>query len=114
MAKVKKFIFPGTTLLISLYISGLFALGIIFGYFWTYVFHKKLTEKGRLKPIVLGFGKKWRFHLHHWMMGATVILLFWLSGVFPFVPKFFLGTLGGLVVHDIYLDREWYKIISRK
>jgi len=112
MAKVKKFIFPGTTLLISLYISGLFALGIIFGYFWTYLFHKKLTEKGRLKPIILNFGK-FKLHLHHWLMGVSVLILFWVAGWFPFVPKFCLGALGGLVFHDIYLDKKWYKIIHK-
>jgi hypothetical protein len=113
MAKAKKFIFPGITLIISLYISALFAVGIISGYICTILFHKKLTQKGRLKPIVLRFGK-WKFHLHHWVMGGLALFSLWLGGGFPLLPEFCLGMLGGLVFHDIYSDREWYKIISRK
>jgi len=113
MAKVKKIIFPGTTLIISLYISILFAFGIIFGYITTLIFHKKITEKGKLKPIILKIGK-WQIHLHHWIMGVSVILAFWFAGWFPYVPKFCLGALGGLAFHDIYSDRQWYKVILRR
>jgi hypothetical protein len=113
MTKAKKIIFPGTALLVSLYISGLFALGIIFGYIVTVLFHKKIVEKGRVKPIFLNFGR-WKIHLHHWLMGASVLLLLWIGGAFSFLPKFWVGMIGGLVFHDIYSDREWYKIVSRK
>ena len=113
MPKAKKFIIPGTALLISLYISVLFAVGIVLGYIATRIFHKKITEKGRLKPIVLDFGK-WKFHLHHWVMGGLILLPIWLGGWFQFLPNFFLGMLGGLVFHDIYSDKHWYKIITRK
>ena len=113
MKKVKKFIFPGTTLLVSLYISVLFTFGIIFGYITTLLFHKKIVERGKLKPIFLKIGK-WEIHLHHWLMGALAIFVFWVVGWFPYLPKFCLGALGGLVFHDIYSDREWYKIILKK
>jgi len=113
MRKVKKFIFPGTALIVSLYISTLFTVGIVFGYIATILFHKKIVEKGRLKPIVLNFGK-WKFHLHHWVMGGLILLPIWLSGYIAFLPKFCWGMISGLVFHDIYSDKRWYKIISRK
>ena len=113
MKKVKKFVFPSTALIVSLYISGLFALGIIFGYFCTILFHKKIVAKGMLRPIIFNLGK-WRFHLHHWLMGGLILLSIWLSGYMPFLPKFCWGMAGGLIFHDIYSDREWFKIIERK
>jgi len=113
MKRAKKFVFSGTALLISLYISTLFTIGIVFGYIATGLFHKKIVEKGRLKPIILSFGK-WRFHLHHWLMGGLILLSIWFGGWFPSLPRFCLGLVGGLIFHDIYLDRNWYKIISKK
>jgi len=113
MAKAKKFIFPGITLIISLYISVLFAIGIIFGYLATRIFLKRVIEKGILKPIILSFGK-WKLHLHHWIIGGLILFPILLGGWFQFLPKFFLGMIGGLVFHDIYSDREWYKIILRR
>ena len=112
MAKVKKFIFPGTTLLISLYISGLFAVGIVFGYFCTLIFHKKVTEKEIVKPIFLNFGK-WKIHFHHWIIGGVSLLVIWLGGWMSIAPRIFLGLIGGMVVHDFYSDRHWYKIVVK-
>ena len=112
MRKIKKFIFPGTAIIISFYISALFAVGIVIGYIGTIVFHKKIVEKERLKPVIIRIGK-WKFHLHHWVMGGLIFLPILLGGWLQFFPRFLLGMLGGLVFHDIYSDRKWYKVITR-
>ena len=112
MPKVKK-ILPGAALIISFYFSVLFALGLIIGYFGTKHFHKKVVEKGKLKPIFFNFGK-WEFHFHHWVMGVLVLFLIWTGGWLSFFPKFFLGGTLGIIFHDLYFDRKWYRVISRK
>ena len=109
---VKK-ILPGVTFIISLYFSFLFALGLIIGYLGFDHFHKKALEKGNSRAIFLNFGK-WQIHFHHWLVGILVFLLIWIAGWLHIFPKFCLGAIWGLVFHDIYLDREWYKVILRK
>ncbi len=113
MPKVKK-ILPGVTVLISLYFSILFAVGLIIGYFITKYFYNGIVEKERLKmkPIFFNFGKR-QIHLHHWLIGALVFLLIWIFGWLASLPIFFVGALFGLILHDLYFDKDWYKVILR-
>ncbi len=114
MPKVKK-ILPGATVLISSYFSILFAVGLVIGYFITKYFYNGVVEKERLKmkPIFLNFGKR-QIHLHHWLMGVLVFLLIWFFGWLGSLPIFFVGALFGLILHDLYFDKEWYKVVLKK
>jgi len=110
--KIKKFILPGATLLISSYISALFTVGIIFGYLATNFFQKKLVETNKIGLIIFNLGK-WKIHLHHWILGSLMILFIYLINLLFTLPVICLGLLGGLIFHDVYTDKEWYKVIYK-
>ncbi len=109
--KIRKIIFPGTTLIISFYLSILFTIGIIAGYLGTTLFHRRIRKKrGKVKGISLPF-RKWEIHLHHWILGSLGIII---TYFFSSLSIFWLGVFGGLVFHDIYTDKKWYRVIYRK
>ncbi len=109
--KLKKIIFPGTTLLTSLYLSTIFTVGLTVGYLGTNLFYKKFIKTGKVKLIILPFGK-WKFHLHHWISGSIIILVIYTTGLVQ--SPLYLGTLGGIIFHDFYTDKDWYKVIYKK
>ena len=109
--KFKKIIFPGTTLLASLYFSTPFAIGLTAGYLGTNVFYKKFIQTGRIKSVVFPFGK-WNFHLHHWLSGSMAIFIVYATDLTH--SPLYLGALGGIIFHDFYTDKKWYKVIYRK
>ena len=113
MSKVKKIIFPSTTLVFSFYFSVLFGFGVILGYLITDLFCKKFLDTGKVKSIFLKIGN-YKIHLHHWLSGSIVFLMIYLSGYMCLIPKVVLGMLGGLIVHDLYLDKEWYRVLLRE
>lgn len=104
---------PTTTLIISGYISLLFALGIIIGYLGTYLFDKKITKKERLRPVNIKLGR-WKIHFHHWLMGGVGLFLLLVFGVLHLLPRIFLGIAAGLMFHDFYSDKDWYKVILKR
>jgi hypothetical protein len=112
--KVKKLIFPGAGLMISsYYVSILFAVGIILGYFGTMLFHKKLVDTGKVKLIIFNLGK-WKIHLHHWILGILIFFFIYLTNILSYLPIIFLGGLSGLIFHDLYTDKVWYKVIYKE
>lgn len=113
MGKFKKFVFPGATLIFSLWFSAIFTLGILIGYIGTYFSHKKITNSGKNNSVILNFGK-WKLHFHHWLMGLTAILTCWAIGVLETLPKIIVGMAGGIVFHGLYLYDNWHKIILLK
>ncbi|PIU16330.1 hypothetical protein COT20_00700 [bacterium (Candidatus Gribaldobacteria) CG08_land_8_20_14_0_20_39_15] len=88
-------------------------MGIIIGYVTTYVFDIKFIKKERIKTIKFNIGRR-RLHLHHWLMGAIAFLVCWIIGVLSFIPAVVLGMAGGVIAHDLYLDKDWHKIIVKK
>jgi len=112
MSKTKKIILPSTAIASSFY-SVLFAVGLIVGYWMTKYFFKKTWDKGRIGPIFLNLGR-WQIHLHHWLMGVLVLYLIGNMHLFPVFPKIFLGAIGGIIFHDLYFDKEWYRIVLKK
>ncbi len=111
MKKIKKFIFPGAALIISSYVSVLFTIGGVAGYLGTTLLHRKIREKrGEVKGINLPF-RKWKIHLHHWILGGLGVII-----TYFFLPLsiFWIGIFGGLVFHDIYTDKKWYRVVYRK
>jgi len=115
--KVKRYFLPVTTAVFSLYISFLFAIGVILGYIGTNILFREIINKGKLpSTIKIGLGKKWQFHYHHWLMAATVLGIIGLFSAFAFWPKIFLGLGAGVIFHDLnkYGLADFYKVIGRK
>lgn len=109
--RIKKFIFPGTALIVSLYISALFTIGIVIGYFGITFFNKNFIKTGRIEPLTIDMGK-WEVHFHHWILGSLAFSA--ITALQSSLFLFWLGTSGAVVLHDIYTDKEWYKVIYRK
>lgn len=111
--KTKKYIVPGTTLLFSFFLSSLFAFGGIIGYIATNVFCKKYIHTGKVKSLVFDFGE-WEVHIHHWLYGVIAILaIVWIESL-SLIPNLYIGVLGGLIFHDLYTDKKWYKVVYNK
>ena len=108
--KVKKFL-PAVALMASLYYSYLFASGLAIGYIWSKIFSKYLLESGKVESIFIDVGK-WRIHLHHWIMGAILLLIVWFIDYF-YLPRFFVGVVLGIIAHDIYDFNDWHKVVVK-
>ena len=111
--KIKKYIIPGTALMLSIYASAAFAIGTIIGYVFTNLFCKKLVYTGKIKKVILDHGN-YNIHFHHWIIGLFMLLFGFISQIIYTAPIFFVGCIGGLIFHDIYTDKKWYKIIHKK
>ena len=111
--RIKRYIFPVAALLVSWYISFLFVLGVVIGYVSTHFCHKKITSRNRLRAVYLNLGG-WRVHFHHWLMGVTGLVFLWMLNVLHFFPAICWGLAGGLIFHDIYSDKDWYKVLIKR
>lgn len=109
-SKVKK-VLPAIVLATSFYYSFVLALGLFLGYLGCKIFYKKFVESGKIDNIYIDCGK-WKIHFHHWIMGAIVLAAVWVIDYF-YLPKFFIGAIGGIIAHDIYDFNDWYKIIVK-
>ncbi len=74
---------------------------------------KRMTAEEKIKMVRFNIGK-WRLHVHHWLMGAIAFLVCWVAGVLGFIPIVILGFAGGVMAHDLHLDKNWHKIIMKK
>lgn len=96
-----------------MFISLEFYLGLIFGYLLTKVLAgKKPGEQGFIKSLIFNIGS-WRVHLHHWLIGAAILV----SGViFSFLSytSFSFGFIGGMVYQGVRDYPDWPKIIAKK
>lgn len=113
MKNVKKMILPSTAIIVSFYLSLLFLIGIIVGYWGTNKFCKKYIDGGKINPIYLDLGK-WELHFHHWLMGISAFFTIWFFGFYNIIPEIILGAIGGMTVHDFYTDKEWHKVLYKK
>ncbi len=107
-----KKVLPAIVLVTTFYYSFLLTLGLVLGYFGCKFFYKKLVETGKIDFIIMDVGK-WKFHLHHWIMGAAVLILVWVIDYF-YLPKFFVGVVAGVIAHDIYDFNDWYRVIWKE
>ena len=103
----------------------LLATGIILGYLFfvswllgfvltKYMAGKTSGEQGRIKSIVIPFGRH-EVHLHHWLIASGIIILNLIINI-PFLTStIFYGVLSGLVFQGIYCYSDWHRIlISRR
>lgn len=100
--------------MVSSYFSIFFAIGMMVGYFGTNIYCKKFVLNGRIEPVIFNLTKNWEFHLHHWILGLLIALFVYLAGLFSSLPVFITGALGGLIIHDFYTDKKWYRVVYRK
>ena len=112
MKKIKKFIFPGAALIASFYASIVFAIGAIVGYIVIEIYCKKLLKTGKVRMLIFNL-KGWEIHLHHWVLGVLVIFGAYILNILYSLPVIFLGTIGGLIFHDIYTDKKWRKTTNK-
>ena len=110
LKRIIPFIFLG---IISV-ISFLFSVGLIIGYIVGRYFPKELSKRKTKFQAFIFHIRNWRVHLHHWFLSILTIFLAITFGYFFYFPIIFYGILGGLIFEDIYWDRKWYKILSRK
>lgn len=110
---VKKYFIPGTTLLVSFYASFVFGFGIIIGYIFSNVFVNQLIHKGRIKRAVLDH-KGYYVYFHHWIIGLVMLLFGFVTQIIYTAPVIIVGCIGGIILHDLYTDKKWHRIIYKK
>jgi len=110
-SKIKKY-FPVSIFLVSSYYSFLLGLGLFAGYVGSKIFCKYFIERERVDCIYIDFGS-WKFHLHHWILGAVILLLVGIIDYF-YLPRFFTGVVLGVIIHDIYDFNDWRRVLIKK
>jgi len=111
--KIKKFIFPGLGIIVSAWLSIVFAFWAIIGFFATDTFVKRYVQTGKVKRLKWTW-RDWEIHLHHWLWPGLILI-----GVYAFdfihaVPLSILGFTSGVIFQDLYKDKKWYRVINRK
>jgi len=108
--KVRRYL-PAFVLVASFYYSFLLALGLAIGYIGSKVFFKYLVENGKVNCTYIDCGK-YKFHLHHWILGSLLLIIAWFIDYF-YLPRFFVGIVCGIIAHDIYDFNDWHKILVK-
>jgi len=109
-SKVRKLL-PAFVLVASVYYSFFLGLGLLLGYIGSRLFSKFLIEKGKVNSIYIDCGK-WKLHMHHWIMGALLLLVVWFIDYF-YLPRFLTGVVLGVIAHDIYDYNDWHKVLVK-
>jgi len=110
-SKIRKYL-PAVVLTASFYYSFLLTLGLALGYIGSKIFSKYLIESGKVDSSIYIDCGKWKLHMHHWILGALLLLIVWLIDYFYF-PRFFVGVVCGIIAHDIYDFNDWHKILVK-
>ncbi len=108
--KVRKYL-PAFVFVVGFYYSFLLTLGLALGYIGSKIFSKYLLENGKVDCIYIDCGK-YKIHFHHWILGALLLLLVWFIDFF-YLPRFFVGVVCGIIVHDIYDFNDWHKVLVK-
>jgi hypothetical protein len=110
-SKVKKFL-PAVVLASTFYYSSLMMLGVILGYLGAKIYCLVLNiDENSDRRIFVDCGK-WKIHFHHWILGTLVLLVVWIVDYF-YLPRFFVGVIGGVIAHDIYDYNDWHQVIVK-
>ena len=110
-SKVRRYL-PAVVMVASFYYSFLLALGLALGYIGSKIFSKYLLESGKVDSIYIDCGK-YKIHLHHWILGALLLVAAWVIDYF-YLPRFFVGVVCGVIAHDIYDFNDWHKVFVKK
>lgn len=109
-SNVKKML-PAIILITTFYYSFLLTIGLLLGYIGCKLYHRVFVETGKVDKIFIDCGK-WKIHFHHWIMGAIVLAIVLILDWF-YLPKFFVGVVGGIIAHDIYDFDDWHKVLIK-
>lgn len=110
-SRVKKFL-PALVLASTFYYSFLMMIGLVIGYLGTKLYCNTFDiDENSDRRIFIDCGK-WKIHFHHWIMGALVLLIVWIVDYF-YLPRFFVGVVGGVIAHDIYDFNDWHQVLVR-
>jgi hypothetical protein len=109
-SKVRRYL-PAFVLVALFYYSFLVSLGLALGYIGSKIFSKYLLENGKVDCIYIDCGK-WKIHVHHWILGALLLLIVWFID-FLYLPRFFVGVVCGVIAHDIYDFNDWHKVLVK-
>jgi len=107
---VVKFL-PAIAIAASFTYSHLLCLGLIVGYFASKIFSKYVLEQGKVDCIYIDCGK-WKLHMHHWILGALILLFVWFVDRI-YLPAFLVGVICGIMAHDIYDFNDWHKVLVK-
>ena len=107
-----KIVLPAIVLVTSFYYSFSFTGGIVAGYIASRIFCKFLGIDEQNGHILLDLGKKWKLHVHHWIMGLVVLAIVWVIDFF-YLPTFFAGFVIGIIIQDIYDYNDWHKVLVK-
>lgn len=93
-------------------------LGGVLGYFsakfyCTVIYGKKVGNFLTLKSILLPLGK-YKIHLHHWLYSFLILIVTIIYDISFLQSHFIMGFLAGLILEDIFHDKNWYRIIKKK
>lgn len=110
--KIKKVVPKVITGLIA-FNSPILFLGGALGYFSGMYFGGTKEHPQIIKSIVFNIGN-YKLQLHHWLILPVGLVSAASFDFFLFSSPFFFGFLGGVAFHDIYLDPNWKKVLTKK
>lgn len=100
----------GAFLLISFELG----LSLLIGYFLATLLAGPATkQEGRFKSLIFTI-RRYRVHLHHWLLSLTILSLAVLFNFFVITPGIFYGLLGGVMFQGIVNYKDWRKIITKQ
>jgi len=108
----------GKVSLFVLLSAGIILLGYLSFITWAtgfllakYLGGKTTGKPGRLRSYFIPF-RKYKIHLHHWLLSSCAITIFILfKGAYILPSDLFYPFFGGIVFHGIYSYSDWYKIL---
>lgn len=89
----------------------LLSLKVFFGGLFGYLLAHFLS--GKLNSVILGIGK-FKFHVHHWIMGFVMLTVVLFYEISPLANQLFYGFLGGVIFQGISDYSDWHRILSKK
>ncbi len=108
ITKLKKVTLPIFVGFVSLEISIFFCFGMIAGYLVASYF------EGKIGSFEIPIGRRYKIHLHHWILAFLGLTIIFLTNAQNFFPSFALGFGGGFLFQGIYCYSDWYRILKRR
>jgi len=86
---------------------------MIFGYLTAkLIAGSKTNERGRFPSIAFNF-KKYRVHLHHWLVFLAALTISTYINFVIFNPSVFYGFFSGIIYQGVSHYDDWLKIVSK-